>query len=154
MGIYGLLQAGILANKLLKERIGKHGYYKVQHTHVLFKHITKDIQFTLVVDDFGVKCIGKENAMHLLNKINKYYPGCADDWDGSQYCGITLNWNYIHQTIDLSMPGYVIRQLLKYKYEKTKRDQHSPYQAPIKHYSKDAQNLLVKRVQKVVGSIL
>ena len=64
------------------------------------------------------------------------------------------------------MPGYVIRQLLKYKYEKTKRDQHSPYQAPIKHYGKDAHNPLpdddtpqlkeegVKRVQKVVGSIL
>ena len=64
------------------------------------------------------------------------------------------------------MPGYVIRQLLKYKHEKSKRDQHSPYQAPIKHYGKDAQNPLpdddtprlkeegVKRVQKEVGSIL
>ena len=43
MGIYGLPPAGILANKLLKERIGKHGYYEVQHTPGLFKYITKDI---------------------------------------------------------------------------------------------------------------
>ena len=55
MGIYGLPQAGILGNKLLKEIIGNHGYYEVQHTPGLFKHITKDIQFILVVDDFGVK---------------------------------------------------------------------------------------------------
>jgi len=32
MGINGLLQAGILANKHLAKRIAKHGYYEVPHT--------------------------------------------------------------------------------------------------------------------------
>ena len=31
-GMYGLPQAGILANKLLKQRLAKHGYYKCKHT--------------------------------------------------------------------------------------------------------------------------
>ena len=31
-GMYGLPQAGVLANKLLKERLIKYGYYKVPHT--------------------------------------------------------------------------------------------------------------------------
>ena len=31
-GMYGLPQAGMLANKLLKCRLTKHGYYEVRHT--------------------------------------------------------------------------------------------------------------------------
>jgi hypothetical protein len=31
-GMYGLPQAGILANKLLKERLARHGYFKQPHT--------------------------------------------------------------------------------------------------------------------------
>jgi len=30
-GMYGLPQAGILANKLLRKRLGRHGYFEVQH---------------------------------------------------------------------------------------------------------------------------
>ena len=31
-GMYGFPQAGMLANKLLKRRLAKHGYYEVRHT--------------------------------------------------------------------------------------------------------------------------
>jgi hypothetical protein len=31
-GMYGLPQAGILANKLLKKRLAKHAYYEQPHT--------------------------------------------------------------------------------------------------------------------------
>ena len=54
-GIYGLPQAGILANNLLKKRLAKSGYFEVPHTPGLWKHITRPIHFTLVVDDFGIK---------------------------------------------------------------------------------------------------
>jgi hypothetical protein len=37
-GMYGLPQAGILANKLLKKRLAIHGYYQQPHTPGLFKH--------------------------------------------------------------------------------------------------------------------
>jgi hypothetical protein len=30
--VYGLPQAGILANKLLKKRLAKHGYFEQPHT--------------------------------------------------------------------------------------------------------------------------
>ena len=60
--MYGLPQDGILSNKLLKQRLAKHGYYKVVHTPGLWKHISKPISFTLVVDDFGIKYVGKEHA--------------------------------------------------------------------------------------------
>ena len=37
-GMYGLPQAGILANKLLKKRLARHGYHEQPHTPGLWKH--------------------------------------------------------------------------------------------------------------------
>ena len=42
--IYGLPQAGSLANKPLKERLEPHGYHEVPHTPGLRKHKTKPVQ--------------------------------------------------------------------------------------------------------------
>jgi hypothetical protein len=72
-GMYGLPQAGILANKLLRKRLAPHGYYEMPHTPGLWKHIHRQIQFTLVVDDFGVKYVGKEHADHLVNVLKTKY---------------------------------------------------------------------------------
>ena len=49
--IYGLPQAGKLANEYLKKKLVPHGYFKVPHPPDLWKHITQPIQFTLVVDN-------------------------------------------------------------------------------------------------------
>jgi hypothetical protein len=64
-GMYGLPQAGLLANGLLEKRLNKDGYYQSKLVPGLWKHKTRTIQFTLVVDDFGVKYIGREHAEHL-----------------------------------------------------------------------------------------
>ncbi len=54
-GMYGLPQAGILANKLLKTHLVHHGYFEQPHTPGLWKHVTHPIRFNLCVDDFGIK---------------------------------------------------------------------------------------------------
>jgi hypothetical protein len=64
-GMYGLPQAGKIANDRLIKHLAKHGYEQAQHTHGLFTHKTNGGVFTLVVDDFGVKYVGRENAEHL-----------------------------------------------------------------------------------------
>ena len=69
--IYGLPQAGILANKQLRKKLAPHGYCKVAHTPGLWRHVTRPVQFTLVVDGFGVKYVGEENAKHLIQAIRK-----------------------------------------------------------------------------------
>ncbi len=38
--VWGLPQAGILANKLLRKRLVRHGYYKCKNTPGLWKHTT------------------------------------------------------------------------------------------------------------------
>ena len=54
-GMYGLPQAGIIANQLLKKRLSEKGYYQCQHTPGLWRHVWRSIIFCLVVDDFGIK---------------------------------------------------------------------------------------------------
>ena len=67
--MYGLPEAGVLANKLLKERRKEHNYVELDHTSGLFKHPTRPVWLTLTVDNFGIKYTGKHNTLHLINVL-------------------------------------------------------------------------------------
>ena len=54
-GMYGLVQAGLLANELLAKRLAKHVFSQTPHTPGLRKHHTNPIQFELVVEHVGIK---------------------------------------------------------------------------------------------------
>ncbi len=56
--VWGLPQAGILANKLLRKWLLPHEYYECKHTPGLWRHLTHPISFKLAVDNFGVKYVG------------------------------------------------------------------------------------------------
>jgi hypothetical protein len=71
-GTYGLPQAGILANQLLAGRLAIHGYHQKKFMPGLWRHVTRPIQFTLVVDDFGVQ-LGAEHAHHLIAALETDY---------------------------------------------------------------------------------
>eukprot|EP00957_Ditylum_brightwellii_P050104 3798188-Ditylum_brightwellii.AAC.1 len=71
--MYGLPQTGILANKLLTQRLSEHGYYPVQHTPRLWHQKWQPVTFALVVDDFGVKITGREHGEHLINALKEHY---------------------------------------------------------------------------------
>ncbi len=68
-GMYGLAQAGIIAQQLLKKCLKAHGYHQSTITPGLWKHDTHPISFSLIVNDFGVKCVEEENAQHLLDTV-------------------------------------------------------------------------------------
>jgi hypothetical protein len=68
-GMYGLKQAGLLANQLLQTRLAPFGYYPARHTPGLWLHKTRPISFTLIVDDIAVKYVGKQHAEHLRNAL-------------------------------------------------------------------------------------
>jgi hypothetical protein len=68
-GMYGLKQAGILANKLLQKRLKPFGYHPARHTPGLWLHTTKPNAFSLVVDDFAVKYVTEADAHHLRNAL-------------------------------------------------------------------------------------
>jgi hypothetical protein len=68
-GMYGLKPAGLLANQLLQTRVAPFGYYPARHTTGLWLHKTRPVSFTLVVDNFAVKYVGKQHAEHLRNAL-------------------------------------------------------------------------------------
>jgi len=92
--MYGLPQAGILANKLLRKLLGRHSYFEVQHTPGLWKHVSRPVWFNLCVNNFGVKYIGDENLKHLFQALRTETYDIVEDWTGDLYCGIKLDWNY------------------------------------------------------------
>ena len=69
----------------------------VPHTPALWKHVTRDITFSLVADDFGVKYVGKENAYHLIQDLKKQYT-ISMDWTGLFFCGLHIQWDYSART--------------------------------------------------------
>jgi hypothetical protein len=71
--MYGLPQVGIITQELLKERLLKAGYKQSKITPGYWTHQWQPISFTLVVDDFGVKYIGKEHVQHLFNTLKQNY---------------------------------------------------------------------------------
>ena len=165
MGMYGLPQSGILANKLLKERLAEHGYFELPHTPGLFMHKTRPVWFTLVVDDFGIKYVGRQHAEHLIGVLKEFYE-VEVDWEGSLYCGITLDWHYEDRYVDISMPKYVHKQLLRYAHSPPRRKQYCPYEPNPIRYGKQSDDIEPeedspeidddgkKFVQQVVGSFL
>ena len=164
--VWGLPQAGILANKKLRKELEPHGYREHENTPGLWYHTTRPITFTLVVDDFGVKYVGKEHADHLIACLSKSKYKLTEDWKGNLYCGITLDWNYQMGHIDISMPGYIKKKLHEYGHICPNKIQTCPYSPEQKAYGAKAQapippdesQLLDKKgilkVQKIVGSIL
>jgi hypothetical protein len=119
-GMYGLLQSGLLANELLEKQLNKHGYRQSKLVPSLWKHSTWPIQFTLVVDNFGVKNVGEEHANHLKQALDKHYK-LTCDWTGKQYIGNTLDWNYTSRQVNLSMPNCVTKALKQFQHIAKKR---------------------------------
>eukprot|EP00956_Cyclotella_meneghiniana_P017716 scaffold29109_cov56-Cyclotella_meneghiniana.AAC.5 len=134
-GMYGLPQAGLLANELLEKRLNKEGYFQSKLVAGLWAHKTRPIQFTLVVDDFGVKYVGQEHANHLLKTLEKHYKVTAD-WTGNRYIGIHLLWDYDKRQVHLRMPDYV-KNALKQFHHKLRKRQHQPFpHTPIEYGAK------------------
>jgi hypothetical protein len=105
-GMYGLLQAGILAQELLGKRLNKHCYRQSPITPGLWHHDFCPISFTLCVNNFGIKYVGREHAKHLTTILNEHYK-CLQDWDGQHYLGMNIDWDYNDKKVPASKLEYV-----------------------------------------------
>lgn len=164
-GMYGLPQAGKLAQDRLVEHLGKHGYHRCRNTPCLFRHETRNIAFTLVVDDFGIKFDTSEDAKHLTDVLKKQYE-ITEDKAGSKYVGISIAHDKQARTLTLSMPKYIENALKRFGIT-TEMAVHSPAvfvppaygkHAPQKATEDDNTPALTpqeaKRVQEIVGVLL
>ena len=113
--MYGLKQAAILAYTNLVQNLRAHGYHPIANTVGMWKHRTLPTLFCLCVDDFGIKYFEKAHTEHLLNALKTNYK-ISTDWEGKNYCGLTLDWHYKEGYVDVSMPGYIKKVLIRYKH--------------------------------------
>ena len=70
--MYVLSQNGLLANELLEKLLNLPGYHQSKLVPGLWNHTWRPVQFTLAVDNFGVKYEGKEHPQHLKETLQKY----------------------------------------------------------------------------------
>ena len=125
-GMYGLKNAAILAYENLTTNLGHFGYYPVEGTVGLWAHRTRRTKFCVCVDDFGVKFYSKADAQHLLDAIGSHYKYTVD-WHGRHYCGLTLDWHYDGNYVDVAMPGYIEKALKRLNHRFTVYPQFSPH---------------------------
>ena len=71
--MYGLPQAGKIANDKLKLHLAEFGYEPAHITPGLWRHQTRALQFSLVVDDFGIKYDCQDDITHLLDALKTIY---------------------------------------------------------------------------------
>jgi hypothetical protein len=117
------------------------------------------------VDDFGDKYIGKEHVHQLLQALRQYYE-IEEDWEGTGYLGITLDWDYNKRKVHLSMPGYVEKALAQFGHQVPMKPQDQPHKHTIPTYGATVQYAKAgdisrplskeekKYIQQVIGTFL
>ena len=125
-GMYGLPQAGITAQELLAERLAKHGYHQSKIIPGFWKHETRPITFTLVVDDLTIKVLSEDDANHITNVLRKDYTITVDT-EATKYIGLIVEWDYDNGKVHTHMPGYLGKAMTRFKHEIPTKVQNSPH---------------------------
>jgi hypothetical protein len=162
-GMYGLRQAGLLANQLL-QNVWHHLVTTQPGTPRDYGYTRLDLSLSRRRRRFAVKYVGKQHVEHLRNALLRAYE-LTTDWTATVYSGMTLKWDYNKRTCNISMPGYVSNFLSKFQHDSPKHTQHTPsryvtpvYGAKTQYATKDetppltAQQCLT--IKKVTGSVL
>ena len=136
-GIYGLVQACIIAHTASKEHIQPFVFENGPITLGLWRHNKNRITFNLVVNNLLIRCHIREDALHLIYVPQEKY-NITQDWTGIIYSGITLNWDYKEIILDISIPGYVKETLHKIQHPNPIQTQHSPHQGNPPNYGSTA----------------
>ena len=125
-GMYGLPQAGIIAQDLLAERLAKHGYHQSKIVPGLWTHVTRSTTFTLVVDDFAIKVLSEDDENHIINALKQDYIITVDR-DATKYIGLTIEWDYQNRKVHIHMPGYLDKAMTRFNHKPPLKIQNSPH---------------------------
>ena len=155
-GIYGLAQAGRLAQERLLKHLEAHDYIPISPLNpCMFKHKSRDITFSLVVDDFGVVYKNEEDVEHMLTSLRELYK-VKEDWVGSSYVGYHIVHDQEKNTVTLSMPGYVeaAKQRFEIYPDEVVENPFDESAAPDNEESTPATEQQRKRIQQIIGVLL
>ena len=126
-GMYGLKEAAILAYNKLLLHLTPRGYYPIEGTAGMWRHKTRKTIFCLCVDDFGIKYFDKEDVTHFQDSLKDHFKFHLD-WEGKNYIGLQLDWNYDLGYVDISMPNYILKILKRLCHPTPSTPQYSPHE--------------------------
>ena len=124
--MYGLKLTALLVYNFLKKNLAPYGYYAIPHTVGLWKHATRPILFCLCIDNFGVQYFHKQHINHLMSTLTYFYK-ISLDCSGKNYCGLTFDWCYNLNYVDISIPSYLPSVFICFHHDKPS----SPILSPI-----------------------
>jgi hypothetical protein len=101
----GLPQSGFLSQKRLISHLALGGFFPTD-TPMLFRHDTRNLDFTLVVDDFGVKYHHRADFDYLHTHLSQIYD-IKPYPVATSFLGYTIHHDRDSRTITLSYPGYI-----------------------------------------------
>ena len=114
---------------------------------------------------YGVKYVKTQHAEHLIKCIQNVYPVPLES-TGELYCEVSLDWDYKHKHVTLSMLGYVEGAMHEYQHKNPTKPLHEPhkwerpdYGAKKKWASNESNKPIIttekrKYIQKLVGKFL
>jgi hypothetical protein len=127
--IYGLPQAGLIAQKRLNKLLAEHGYHIFENTPGLYHHETRPTFFILVGDDFLMACKSDDDRDHLLDVLRLLYEVKVDH-TAQKYVGITIRHDLANHRLEISVPGYIANTLERFGIEPKSRGTHAPAPSP------------------------
>ena len=136
--MYGLPQSGLLSQRRLIAHLAKHGYEQTPNVPCLFKHKTRHVVFTLVVDDFAVKYKEEADAAHLIATLEELYK-IKVDRSFRKYLGYTIKFDDAAHTVALSIPDYIPKLLQRFFPNQVIRGAASPAVYVPPHYGASVQ---------------
>ena len=95
----GLKQAGKIVHDDLVNQLAEAGHKKHGLAEGRFRHNTRDIDFTLAVDDFLIRCTKEANLAHLTQAIEKCCTLKVNP-EAKQCCvGIQWQWDCVRRSV-------------------------------------------------------
>ena len=161
--MYGLPQAGRLAYNKLKPILIEAGYRPAVTTPGLGRDTNSDMQFVLVVDDFGIKWTNEKQLNKLASVLRTHYE-ITIDWTGKKFLGMTLEWDYDKGWMDVSVPGYLKNVFIRHQHPPPKKPELCTHDYPTLQYGRQycedtpdeppLPNKQITTVQEIVGAVL
>ena len=132
--LYGHAVAGRLSNQELVKILKIAGYHESDLVPCLFKHETRNVTFSLIVDDLGVKYTNFDDIQHLIDSISPRWKVKLNK-SGDKYIGMNLKWDYnpINPSLEISSVDTAPKSFARFDKDNTikRRKMPSKYTPPL-----------------------
>ena len=103
-------QPACLVYEDLVSHLDKYGFAPDKICLNIWTFKKRKTKFCSCVDDFGIKYFNNADKNHLIGALQDKYEITTDMTDSNFY-SLTLNWNYVHGYMIISMTNFVDRTL-------------------------------------------